>query len=64
VVGDRGAERTARPTGWLSFALYPFFLIWLVPATVIMMKRAGGTDAPAEARAPARTTTSPPSRAY
>jgi hypothetical protein len=27
--------------GWLSFALYPFFLIWLIPATVIMMKRAG-----------------------
>lgn len=27
--------------GWLSFALYPFFLIWLVPATVIMIKRAG-----------------------
>jgi hypothetical protein len=22
--------------GWLSFALYPVFLIWLVPATVIM----------------------------
>jgi hypothetical protein len=27
--------------GWLSFALYPFFLIWLVPATVVMIKRAG-----------------------
>jgi hypothetical protein len=27
--------------GWLSFALYPFFLIWLVPATVIMMRGAG-----------------------
>jgi hypothetical protein len=25
--------------GWLAFALYPFFLIWLVPATVIMMRR-------------------------
>lgn len=27
--------------GWLSFALYPFFLVWLLPATVIMVKRAG-----------------------
>lgn len=27
--------------GWLSFALYPFFLIWLVPATAIMVRRAG-----------------------
>jgi hypothetical protein len=26
--------------GWLSFALYPFFLVWLVPATVIMIRRA------------------------
>jgi hypothetical protein len=25
----------------LSFVLYPFFLIWLVPATVIMIRRAG-----------------------
>lgn len=27
--------------GWLSFALYPFFLIWLVPATVVMVTVAG-----------------------
>jgi hypothetical protein len=27
--------------GWLSFALYPFFLIWLVPATLVMVKEAG-----------------------
>jgi hypothetical protein len=33
------------PDGWLSFALYPFFLIWLVPATAIMMKRAGQREA-------------------
>jgi len=26
---------------WLSFALYPFFLIWLIPATAIMVRRAG-----------------------
>jgi hypothetical protein len=25
---------------WLSFALYPFFLVWVVQATVIMMRRA------------------------
>jgi hypothetical protein len=25
----------------LSFVLYPFFLIWLVPATVIMVRRVG-----------------------
>jgi hypothetical protein len=31
--------------GWLSFVLYPFFLIWLVPATVIMMKKAGQSRA-------------------
>jgi hypothetical protein len=28
--------------GPLSFALYPFFLIWLAPATFIMIKNAGG----------------------
>jgi hypothetical protein len=27
--------------GWLSFALYPFFMIWLVPATVIMVRGTG-----------------------
>jgi hypothetical protein len=27
--------------GWLTFALYPFFLIWLAPATVVMVRRAG-----------------------
>jgi hypothetical protein len=26
---------------WLSFLLYPFVLIWLVPATVIMARKAG-----------------------
>ncbi|NMO57296.1 hypothetical protein HH310_39750 [Actinoplanes sp. TBRC 11911] len=28
------------PGGWLSFVLYPFFLIWLLPATVIMTRSA------------------------
>jgi hypothetical protein len=32
------------PSGWLIFVLYPFFLLWLVPATVIMMRRAGRPD--------------------
>jgi hypothetical protein len=27
--------------GWLSFLLYPFFIVWLVPATVIMVRGAG-----------------------
>jgi len=27
--------------GWLSFALYPFFLIWLLPATIVMIRGAG-----------------------
>jgi hypothetical protein len=31
--------------GWLSFVLYPFFLIWLVPATVIMVRRTGSSHA-------------------
>lgn len=35
------------PTGWLSFALYPLFLVWLVPATVVMMRRAAPPTAAA-----------------
>jgi hypothetical protein len=31
--------------GWLSFLLYPFFVIWLVPATAIMVRRAGRPSA-------------------
>jgi hypothetical protein len=27
--------------GWLSYALYPTFLIWLVPATIVMTARRG-----------------------
>jgi|RhiMethySRZTD1v2_1073278.scaffolds.fasta_scaffold03542_7 hypothetical protein len=27
--------------GWLNFVLYPFFIVWLIPATVIMVRRAG-----------------------
>ncbi len=27
--------------GWLSFALYPFFLSWLLPATIVMIRGAG-----------------------
>jgi hypothetical protein len=29
------------PNGWLSYALYPVFLVWLIPATIIMVRRAG-----------------------
>jgi hypothetical protein len=31
------------PDGWLSFALYPVFLVWLIPATIIMIRRVGST---------------------
>jgi hypothetical protein len=31
--------------GWLSLVLYPLFLIWLVPATIIMIRRAGEPQA-------------------
>ncbi len=27
--------------GWLTYVLYPLFLIWLVPTTVVMIKRLG-----------------------
>lgn len=30
------------PNGWLTFALYPVFLVWLVPTAVIVLKRTGG----------------------
>jgi hypothetical protein len=29
------------PDGWLSFVLYPFVLVWLVPTTVVMVRRLG-----------------------
>jgi hypothetical protein len=38
------------PDGWLSFALYPVFLVWLIPATIIMIRRVG--SAPAAASQP------------
>jgi hypothetical protein len=43
--------------GWLSFALYPIFVIWLVPATVVMIQRAGEppTRVTAESQKPAAT---------
>jgi hypothetical protein len=43
------------PSGWLSFALYPFFLIWLAPATVTMIKTAQAH--------PSSRTIEPPTRA-
>ena len=29
------------PDGWLSYALYPAFVIWLVPTVIVMIKRLG-----------------------
>jgi len=29
------------PDGWLSYVLYPAFLLWQIPATVVMVRRAG-----------------------
>lgn len=29
------------PTGWLSYVLYPFFAVWLVPTAIVMMRRHG-----------------------
>ena len=31
------------PNGWLTYTLYPVFLVWLVPTAVIVLKRTGGT---------------------
>lgn len=28
------------PNGWLTYVLYPLFLVWLVPTTVVMIRRA------------------------
>lgn len=44
------SEGPLAPNGWLTYALYPLFLAWLVPAAVVMMKRlgkAGADGAPA-----------------
>ncbi|HEY3352165.1 MAG TPA: hypothetical protein VGQ83_02875 [Polyangia bacterium] len=34
------------PNGWLTYVLYPLFLLWLVPTTAVMIKRSGaeGTE--------------------
>lgn len=29
------------PDGWLTYALYPLLLVWLVPTAVVMFRRAG-----------------------
>ena len=42
--------------GPLSFALYPFFLIWLVPATLIMIRQAGRPSGRSAAGAGCRDT--------
>jgi hypothetical protein len=34
------------PQGWLTLVLYPAPIIWLVPATVVMIRRAGMLKSP------------------
>ncbi|MFC4119815.1 hypothetical protein [Nonomuraea zeae] len=34
------------PGGWLQFLLYPALVIWLVPATIVMIARSGRSAAP------------------
>jgi len=29
------------PNGWLTYVLYTFFLVWLVPTAVVMINRLG-----------------------
>lgn len=38
--GTVAASGPLAPTGWLSYALYPSFLIWLIPACIVMIRRA------------------------
>lgn len=33
------------PNGWLTYVLYPLFLVWLVPTTVVMIRRLGKGEA-------------------
>lgn len=28
------------PNGWLIYVLYPFFIVWLIPTAIVMLKRA------------------------
>jgi hypothetical protein len=35
------------PDGWLRYPLCPVLLIWLVPATVVMVRRTGRPGLPA-----------------
>jgi hypothetical protein len=30
------------PNGWLTYVLYPLFLVWLVPTCIVMIRRLGG----------------------
>ncbi|MHB1876546.1 MAG: hypothetical protein ACYCPF_17020 [Streptosporangiaceae bacterium] len=40
-LGTAASAGPLAPNGWLSYALYPVFVIWLIPATIIMIRRAG-----------------------
>ncbi|BAW07721.1 conserved hypothetical protein [Nocardia seriolae] len=37
--GTIAAGGPLAPAGWLSYALYPTFVIWLVPACIVMIRR-------------------------
>lgn len=46
-VGTVAERGPLAPEGWLSYALCPVFLVWLIPATVVMIRRAGHPALPA-----------------
>ena len=40
------------PNGWLTYALYPVIAVWLLPTTLVMIKRAGKLPDSAELEGP------------
>lgn len=48
------------PNGWLTYALYPLFALWLVPTAVLMLKRSG--ELAARRDAPKEGPPQPPTR--
>ena len=41
-VGVVATDGPLAPNGSLTYALYPLFLVWLVPTAVIMIRRPAG----------------------
>jgi hypothetical protein len=39
------------PTGWVTYAPYPLFAVWLVATTVVMVRRLGTAPAAGVTRA-------------